>query len=235
MDYFGISETYIKMKSLKFIVSVIFLVSVLSLNAQRRDGDMYNRLGVQVGATYGGIRTEDFNTAERTGFIGGLTTRATVYNNFLVIYGVNFFQSNTGMNISQVPSGQYSEIDFKATGVQLNLFAGHKIYKENLSLEIGPVLQVNSKWKPDRQYADYYVEGYSIQAKDLEGISGVNINAAANLSAGFRSFKFWFQYQYGINNIFKKLNSGDLRTIDSRAADLNGHLNLAAAGIVVYF
>lgn len=212
----------------------IFAFSFLQMNAQRRDNDMYNRLGFQAGITYGGIQTDNFKTMERTGFFGGLTTRATVYNNFLVIYGVNFFQSNTGMSLSEPPSGLFQEVDFKATGVQLNLFAGHKIFGEYLSIEVGPVLQINSKWKPNEEFEDYYVEGYSLQAKDLEDISRVNLNAAANLSAGFSSFKFWFQYQYGVNNIFGKLNSEDLKNKDSRATDLNGHLGLAAAGIVIY-
>lgn len=222
------------MKRLEFYVLAIFLFFFLQMNAQRRDADMYNRLGFQAGITYGGIQTNNFETTVRTGFIGGLTTRATAYNNFLVIYGVNFFQSNTGIRISETPSGQFQEVDFKATGVQLNLFAGHKIFGEHLSIEAGPVLQINSKWKPNEEFGDYYVEGYLLQAKDLEGISRVNLNAAVNLSAGFSSIKFWFQYQYGVNNIFKNLNSEDLRSIDSRAAYLNGHLGLAAAGIVIY-
>lgn len=233
MDYFGPEMSYIKIMNLKYFLLAVFAFTFFQINAQRR-GDIYNRLGIQAGLTYGGIQTEDFKTSNRYGFIGGLTTRATVYNNFLVIYGVNFFQSNTGMHISETASGTFSEIDFKATGVQLNLFVGHKIFGENLSIEIGPVLQVNSKWKPDRGFEDYYVEGYDIQAKDLEEISKVNLNAAVNISTGFRSLKFWFQYQYGVNNIFGKLNSGDLRIKDSRAADLNGHMGLAAAGIVIY-
>lgn len=224
---------FIKMKKLKYFLPVVFFISFFQGNAQRRDGDIYHQLGIQAGVTYGGILTEDFNTYNRYGFIGGLTTRAT-YDNFIIIYGINFFESNTVMNISETPTGQFSEIDFKATGVQLNLFAGYKLFGEHLSIEGGPVLQVNSKWKPDRGFENYYVEGYSFQAKDLEEISRVNFNAAANLSAGFRSIKFWFQYQYGVNNIFSKLNSGDLRNKDSRSADLNGHLGLAAAGIVIY-
>ncbi len=207
------------------------------LLAQRRNygGDSYNRLGAQVGVTYGGIDSDNFNTTKTIGFIGGLTTRANVWNNFLVVYGVNFYSMKTGIMGHAIGSNEFENIEFQSTGVQLNLFAGHKIIGEHLSIEAGPILQVNSKWEVDNQFKDYLVEDYLITAEDLEEVSRINFNMAVSLSAGISDVKFWAQYQYGVTNFFNKLNDGDLTTKDPRAANLEGHLGIVAAGVVYYF
>lgn len=207
------------------------------LIAQRRNmsGDNYNRLGVQAGITNSGIDTDNFNTSKTTGFMGGLTTRANVYNNFLVVYGINFYSMNTGIMGHALNSNEFQNIEFQTRGVQLNLFAGHKIIKEHLSIEAGPVLQINSKWEVDNQFKEYLIEDYSFTAKDLEEVSRVNFNLAASLSAGIADVKVWFQYQYGVSNFFSNLNDGDLQNKDSRAANLEGHLGMATAGVVYYF
>lgn len=222
------------MRNLTVFMAGIFMFCAFTLKAQNRYGDSYNRLGIQAGITYGGINSDDFNTSEKSGYMAGLTTRAAVYNNFLVIYGVNFYEMKTGINVMETPNSPSSVTDFKTTGVQLNLFGGHKVIGEYLSIEAGPILQINSKWKPEKEFESYFIEGYDLQASDLEEISRINFNVAGNISAGFRDVKFWFQYQYGVNNIFSKLNSEGLENKDSRAANLNGHLGLATAGIVVY-
>ncbi|MFN4762043.1 hypothetical protein ACKGJN_02875 [Gillisia sp. Q332] len=216
-----------------FIVSML-MICTLCIQAQNRYGDSYNRLGIQAGINYGGFNSDDFNTSEKAGYMVGLTTRAAVYNNFIIIYGINFYEFKTGINIMETQASQSIVANFKATGVQLNLFGGHKIIGEHLSFEAGPVLQINSKWKPEKEFENYFIEGYDLQAEDLEEISRVNFNVAGNISAGFRDVKLWIQYQYGVNNIFSKLNSEGLENKDSRAANLNGHLGLATAGIVVY-
>lgn len=214
----------------------IFIFTQFS-QAQRRNfgGDSYNKLGAQVGITFGGIESDNFNTSKAIGIMGGLTTRANVYNNFLLVYGVNFYSMSTGIMGHALGSNEFTEIDFKTTGVQLNLFAGHKIIGEHLSIEVGPILQVNSKWTVDNQYKNYLIEDYILSTKDLEEISRVNFNVAAALSGGFRDVKIWLQYQYGVTNFMKDLNDGDLQNIDPRAANLEGHLGLATAGVVYYF
>lgn len=223
------------MKKFKVFMAVMLVICTLGAQAQYNYGDSYNRLGIQAGITYGGINSDDFNTSEKTGYMAGLTTRAAVYNNFIVIYGVNFYEFKTGINVRETQDSPFSEADFKVSGVQLNLFAGHKIFGEHLSIEAGPILQISSKWKPEKEFENYFIEGYDLQAVDLEEISRVNFNVAGNISGGFRDVKLWLQYQYGVNNIFSKLNSEGLENKDSRAANLNGHLGLATAGIVVYF
>ena len=215
-----------------FVISL--LISSLQLNAQNRR-DTYNRLGLQGGVTYGGLTTKNFNTTSKLGYFGGFTTRANYYNNLIILYGVNFFEFNTGMKVMQNMTSESQEIDFKASGVQLNLFIGQKLIGEHLSIEVGPILQINSKLKTDEQYQDYYMEGYAIKASDLEDITKINLNVAAMISTGFKSVKFWGQYQYGLTNTFGNLDEESIKNKDSRITNLNAHLGLASAGVVFYF
>lgn len=199
-----------------------------------RYSESYNRLGIRAGFIYGGINSEDLNTSSGTGFTGGLHTRSNVYNKLIAVYGINFFQYNTGVSLVRENGAGNVETDFKATGVQINLFAGHKIIGDHLSVEAGPVLQINSKWSPADNFKQLKVQGYDILASDLEEISRVNLSVAAGVSAGLESFKFTFQYQYGLTNIFRGLDSEELGNKDPRAAGLRGRQNLAIAGIVFY-
>ncbi|HZJ36078.1 MAG TPA: hypothetical protein VFD29_05595 [Gillisia sp.] len=223
------------MKGIGILILFPLLVFTLNMNAQRRFNDNYNRLGIQAGITHGGIDSDNFNTSPKTSYMAGLTTRASFYRNFLIIYGVNFYEFRTGLTgyetiLLQSPT----EIDFNVTGVQLNLFLGTKIFGEYLSIEAGPVLQINSKMTTEDRYKNYFVEDYNLQAEDLEDISKINLNLAANISAGIRDVKFWIQYQYGVNNIFKGLNTKELENKDSRATNLKANMGFATAGIVVY-
>lgn len=200
--------------------------------SQMQDYDSYNRLGIQAGVTFGGLTSDNFEISLGKGFMGGLTTRANVYRHMVIIYGVNFFQFNTGLHLQESLSSPAVLTDFKASGVQINLFGGYKLLGEHLSIEAGPVLQVSSKWKPEAQFEDYFIEDSPFRAKDLEDVSKVNLNVAANLSTGFRDLKFWLQYQYGINNILKNLEpEGE----NSAAGKTEGHMSFATAGIVFYF
>lgn len=222
---------------LVFKLSVILfgLLCSFQANAQNRYSGTYNRIGIQAGITHGGIGTTNFVITPKPGFTAGLTTRANVYNNLLIIYGVNFHEFKMGIESRAEGSGEPVEIDFKATGAQLNLFLGHKLIGEHLSIEAGPVLQINSKLETEKQYQEHYINAYDIQTKDLEDISRINFNVAGSISGGFRSFKVWLQYQYGVSNILKDLNSKELENKDSRATDLEGHSGLATAGILMYF
>lgn len=218
-----------------FFMVFLLLLSLPSVSQRRITGDEYNRLGLQAGITYGGIKSNSIPTVDKTGFMAGFTTRANTFENFIIIYGVNFYQFNQGVMLL-APGNQVSEeIEFKTTGVQLNLFGGMKILGEHLSIHGGPVLQLNGKWKPETRYENYTVEGYDLVAGDLENISPVNFNLAGNLSTGFRSFKLWFQYQYGISNVLRRLNTAELQQKDSRAANLKGKMGFATAGMVFFF
>ena len=201
----------------------------------RLTGDSYNRLGVQAGVNYTKFHSDHLTFKARPGLMAGLTTRANTVNNFLVIYGVNFYQFNTAMEVLGENNPEPVEMDFKATGVQINLFLGHKLIGEHLSIEAGPVFQLNSKLIPEEGKENYTLREYNLVAADLQDISRVNLNLAANISLGFPAVKFWCQYQYGVTNTFRNIDLEALQNKDSRLTTLKGNLGMAVAGMLVYF
>ncbi|QED38460.1 outer membrane beta-barrel protein [Antarcticibacterium arcticum] len=222
------------MKLLLILLVGIFC-SLTSYSQPRLTGDSYNRLGIQAGINYTRLQSDTFLFKYRPGLMAGLTTRANTVNKFLVIYGVNFYQFNTGIDAMVENSQTQTEFDFKATGVQINLFLGHKLIGEHLSLGAGPVVQINSKLIPEKGKDKYRLRDYNLVAEDLQDISRLNFNLAANVSFGFPSIKFWGQYQYGITNMLRNLDLVELQKKDSRITSLKGNLGMAVAGMVVYF
>lgn len=218
----------------QLLFAFLFLLSLQSYSQYRDTGDNYNRLGFQGGMTYASILTDNFTYDPQPGYMGGLTTRANTYKKLIVIYGVNFFQFNSSMPVLEPTNNQPTEIDFKATGVQLNLFMGHKLLGEHLSIEAGPVLQFNGKWSPEAGKEDYKLREYDILASDIEDVSKINLNVAGNISAGFPGLKIWAQYQYGLTNMYRNLDLADLKNKDPRITTLKGNLGMAMAEIVVY-
>lgn len=215
------------------MIAVFFTVHAF---AQRKfPPNSYNRLGLQGGVTYGNLHSNDFAFIDRYGYTAGLSTRATAGENIFFIYGVNFHEFKTGLETLHPVSMEPEEIDFKATGVQINLFVGHKLIKEHLSLEMGPLIQINSKLNPEEGKEGYLLKEYDLIASDLEQISRMNFSLAAGLSGGLPNLKLWLQYQYGISNLFNKLNYEELRLRDPTVPGLKANMRLVSAGLVFYF
>lgn len=223
-----------KLKSFLFLtITAVFLTSA---HAQRKfPPNSYNRLGLQGGLTYGNLHSEDFQFTDQIGYTAGLTTRATAGKNIFFIYGVNFYEFKTSLNTLEPISLEPEEIDFTATGVQINLFVGHKLIDEYLSFEMGPLVQINSKLSPEEGKENNNLIEYDLVASDLEEITRMNFSLAAGISGGLPNIKMWIQYQYGISNLFNKFNYAELREKDPAVPSLKGNMRMVAAGIVFYF
>jgi hypothetical protein len=216
-------------------VLIFFFLTVQVFSQRSYPKDVYNTLGVQAGINYGGFTSDKLNLSPGMGFSAGLSTRANIYNNFLFLYGIKYFQYNTGIDVREEGRSGISEINLRTNGVQLNFFAGHKIIGDYLSLEAGPVVQINSKLMTDEGYENAMVEGYLLKAEDLEDISKINFAIAGQVSAGIRRLKVWAQYQYGLSNMFRNLEPEEIDGNGSRVTDLQGAVRLATVGIVFYF
>ncbi|MAW95992.1 MULTISPECIES: hypothetical protein [unclassified Leeuwenhoekiella] len=212
---------------LLFFISVILLS--ISANAQRST-KIYNRIGIQGVYTLTTLHTNNLNTIQSDGFQAGLSTRGAFYNNFDLIYGIDFLQ--TGVEIQ----GREEVIPYTLSGVQVKLLASYLIAGENLSLEFGPILQVNGGLKLDDQNQENQIlEGYTLlNAGDLEEISRVNGMLTAGITGGLEWLRLTAAYQYNFTNILNKFNSEDLNLKDPAATNFKGNLGLITAGIVIY-
>lgn len=221
-----------KYRYLLVIVTVLFVTQAY---AQRSQKGSYNRLGIQAGAQLFDINTDNFITNKAVGFTGGFTTRGSFYNYFDLIYGVDFFDLNLDILARETVAADVEEIPFSVFAIQLNFLGSYNIIDQHLSIEFGPVLQINSKLTTEDQFEDYIIEGYNtLRARDIEDITKINGNVVLGLTAGLKNIRLWARYQYGFNNILNGLNDEGLDQVDPSASSFEGHMSLLTAGLVFY-
>jgi len=212
-----------------FIVTVL-VISFQQLTAQRNFNE-YNRLGITGGLTLFDINTSDLTTKQGQGFTAGFTTRGSFRNNFDLVYGINFIQSNIEIGASNLIESR--NLEYSILAAQINLLASYNIIEHHLSLEFGPILNVNGKMKlDDKAYEDYIVDGYTtVRAQDIEDISSFNFRLMGGLTAGLKSFRLGAHYQYGFTNMLNNLNDKGISEID----DIKGNSSTFIISGVVYF
>lgn len=221
----------------KFLLLGIVLIFSFSAEAQRRiwDGE-YNRLGLQAGANYFNIVTNDLTVTPKVSWTAGFTTRASFYEDWQVVYGINFYDFKLGIDGREKEelTSPIEEIEYNMIGVQGNFFASYKLIDHYLSIEAGPVIQVNGKLDARQDKELWYIGNTKVNAIDIEKISPFNVNLAVGLSGGMETVKFWAQYQYGLNNMLKGLDDEGLGEKDAGMTNLKGHMSMVAAGITMY-
>lgn len=220
------------MKTILTLALAILFSSISQVHAQRNYKE-FNVIGVSGGLTIYDIQTDDLITTSRESYMLGFQMRGNVYNNFDMMYGIAFYDTSIGVSASSSPGGNIKEaLDYNMQSAQISILAGYKIIKEHLSVEAGPVLNINGKLTlKDTALENYFVEGYNtLRAIDLEDVSKVNFHLAAGLTAGFRNFRIFGQYQYGVTNVLNKLNDQNLEK-----DNFKGHSSLLTVGVTAYF
>jgi hypothetical protein len=110
----------------------------------------------------------------------------------------------------------------------------YKIAGSNFSLDVGPVLQVNSKLKFDGADGNNSIaEIPALRMKDIEEVTTINANIKGGISGGFDNLRVGVYYQYGLTNFLNNLNKQEeIKIITSEK--LKGHLGIISAHVVVY-
>lgn len=221
---------------LKNLIFVTFLLLIFQKSISQRNYEGYNKLGINAGLVLFDINTEDLNTRQGSGFIAGFTSRGSFRNNFDLIYGMNFLSTKIGVlgysNDGTTGSFDRQYMNYTISGVQLNFFGSYNIVRHHLSLEFGPILNVNGKMKLDsEQYNGYIIDGFNeIYAKDIEDISKVNIHFMGGLTAGIEDFRISGHYQYGATNVLKNLGG-----TNSEKESFRGNSSTLVIALVIYF
>lgn len=192
------------MKKLVAAVSLVLFFTSTQAQYQNKDG---NRIGITGGVSQSTLLNSNFTAKPGIGFNGGLSVRGNYYNNWSMIYGMQFFQNTFSLETT-TPTFQKKDTEFVLTGAQIRLLLSYNVVKNHVSIDFGPVLQINDKLKSDDLDANNLINGSTgLRAKQLEGVSSINGNVYVGISAGTRRFRAIVHYQYGFNNIFNKLNS----------------------------
>lgn len=221
------------MKTKNFFFLAISFIFIQQITAQRNFDD-YNRLGINGGFTLFDINTDDLKTKQSGGFMAGFTTRGAFRNNFDLIYGINFYNNQVEV-LGRNPDNIFEDsqnIKYTIGAAQLTFLGSYNIVKHHLSLEFGPILNINGKLKLNTErLEDYILDGYNtLTAKDIQTISPVNFHVAGGLTFGLESFRLSAQYQYGVTNMLNKLNDKGLEN-----DDFKGNSSTITLMAIVYF
>jgi len=200
------------LKNLSFVTVALFFFQFATA---QRNYDQNNHLGLIGGIGFFDINTADFETEQGTGYLFAFTTRGSFYNNIDLIYGVNFIQNEIGILANNLidPSSNFQSqyVNYTMQAVQINLLGSFNIINNHLSIEAGPVLNVNGKLKLDsEEFENFTVEGYdTITSGDLENVSRVHFHVATGITAGIENFRLGAMYQYGVTNLFSRFNESE--------------------------
>ncbi len=217
--------------TLRRLFFVVFFLFAVHHSFAQRNYDGYNFLGIQGGITFFDIQTDDLVTKQKEGFVAGFTTRGSFRNDFDLIYGLSFQSASVGVEGSNI-LGDTQDIGYIIQGAQINFLGSYNIAVKHLSIEFGPIFDINGKMKLEHEeYEDYILTGYNaLTAKDIQEISRFNVRLAAGITAGIEHFRIMAQYQYGVTNTLGKLNDQGLEN-----QDFEGHTSTIVVAGVIYF
>ncbi len=221
-----------------FLLVAISLCFVTKSFSQHGNYPITNGIGIFGGITKFNIATDNFATTQGDGYIGGLLATVDVpFKWYNISYGMQLSESTIGISARPtIVSAEETFIDYKIFAAQIALLAHIKVVESYFTIDVGPMLQYNSRLElKDKANQDYYINSYSnLKAEDITNISQFNFNGAIGASAGIKNFKLKAQYIYGFTNILKKLENQDLDTTGGNAR-FKGNQNMLVLGAMVLF
>ena len=185
-----------------------------------------NRIGITLGVNQFTLNTKNFQTKPGTGWNAGLSMRGNFYNQWDMIYAMQFSENNFSVATN---SGFITEdVSYKLSSAQLSLMLSYKIVENNFSFEFGPIVQVNGKFKTNYSKENNILTGTTLLAKDIVDISRFNFYPSVGITAGVRHIRANVSYQYGINNMLGNLNSKNL------GVNFKGHSGILNGSLIIY-
>ena len=212
------------MKKICF-TSVFILISMAGFSQyEYRDS---NRIGITFGVNQFTLNTNNFQTKPATGWNAGLSMRGNFYNDWDMVYGMQFSENNFSV---ATKSGFVSNVDvnYKLSSAQISLLLSYRLIENHLTVEFGPTVQVNGKLKTDYSNENNIISGTTLLVKDIVDISKFNFYPTVGLTAGAKHFRVNVSYQYGINNMLENLNSKNL------GIDFKGNAGILNGNLIIY-
>jgi hypothetical protein len=113
----------------KIVFTIILIGLSLAANAQYgyRDG---NRIGLTLGITQMSLTTNNFKTKLEIGWVGGLAVRGNYYNDFSMIFGMQFTESNFTVETKPLISSKTEDVKYTLAAVQVRLLLSYNIVKD---------------------------------------------------------------------------------------------------------
>lgn len=219
------------MKKQLLVFSLLFISTISFAQYGYRDG---NRIGIAGGVSQSSLFTSNFNAKPGIGYAGGLSVRGNYYDNWSMIYGMQFFMNTFSLE-SITPLSQSKDTEYNLSGVQVRLLLSYNIVKDHVSFDFGPVLQINGKMKVDSKDEVNTIKGTFLNANQIVDVSKVNGNFYAGISAGSKVVRVVVFYEYGFTNVFGKLNSQDSLLILNNNTKFKGNIGTVSGQISFNF
>lgn len=210
----------------KTLIAAAMLVSA-AVSAQRDYRDS-NHIGIIGGLNQTSLNTDNFDASPEAGWNVGLSVRGNFYNNFDMVYAIQFFEGKFSVPTTNVVLPNQEDVDLKIQGVQISLMPSYKIVENHLSIEAGPVLQVNGKLKYKSEYEDNLIDDLPVSIKDIEDVSTFNILGAVGITAGVKHVRLNVQYAYGFNNFLDKVEN------NTTGSKFKGNLGILSGNLILY-
>lgn len=207
------------------LVLFLILVSVSAFSQYRyRDS---NRIGISFGGNQFSLNTNNFDAKPDLGWNAGLSMRGNFYNNWEMVYSMQFSENNFSVATLNSSSGR-EDVAYKLASGQVALLASYVIIQSHLSIEFGPIVQVNGKLSLDSNKENNFISGTTLLAKDIKAISNFNFYPTVGITFGVRHFRANVSYQYGVNNMLANLNNKNL------GVHFKGNPGIVNGNLIVY-
>ena len=202
------------MKNTKSYLLVAICIAFVTISyGQRKSYKIKNGIGLQGGITQFDILTDNFKTKASTGFIGGMSASVDLPHKWYnVSYNIQLSESKVDIDAFQLGSLSNEFVEYKVFAADISFLLHVKLISNNLTLDVGPMLQYNSELElSDDDKEGYIVSGYdTLFTEDIRDITNFNVNGAIGLTLGVRRLFIRAQYIYGFTNMLGNLNKQDL-------------------------
>ena len=186
-----------------------------------------NRIGIFFGQNQFTLDTKNFDTKPESGWNAGLSIRGNFYNNWDMVYAIQFSENNftvatkNGVLLNE-------DVNYALPSAQIALQLSYKIVPNHLSVEFGPLIQLNGKLKLDTENENNIISGTTLLAKDIQDISKFNFYPTAGITFGIKHLRLNVSYQYGLLNTLGNLNSKNIGT------NFKGNSSMVNGNVILY-
>lgn len=213
------------MRHQKLLFVTVFFLFFLQAIAQRPNRD-YNKIGVSAGVVFSNIDTDDLPLTAGTGLAFGFETRGSFSRNVDFIYALSYYDAAMDLQTT-------TEVTtMKLSSVQLQFLGSLNIIRHHLSIEAGPAVAIQGKFKPqDGNDNLRLVAGYNnLSIEALREAATVDFRGVVGLTAGIEPFRVSLMYVRGFTNTFSKIQQASTQT-----ANFEGNTDYLSLRAIVYF
>ena len=221
-------------KNLLFVT--VFTLFILKSFAQG-SGDSYNKIGVSAGVVFATIDSDELNFSAGQGLTFALETRGSFSKTVDFIYALNYFDATMEVETSPIggtqPGATGTEITtMKLSSVQLQFLGSLNIFRHHLSIEAGPAVAIQGKFKPqDGNDELRFVTGYNnVSIDSLREVATVDFRGVVGVTAGFEPVRISLMYIRGFTNALSKIQQANTET-----ANFSGNTSYISLRGIVYF